>query len=152
MTIEDSYVHDLTQNATAHPDGIQCDCSNVTIRHNTIYGTSEVDGLVGNAALIFGRGGESNILIENNLLAPGDICPFGGDAIQVGYDVNLNDELETAEIESTAYQCLSSPNICVGDVQIETDAEAESWSMLKCGIVDGTISISGKRCCRKSRV
>ena len=83
ITIEDSYIHDLYQSASAHPDGLQfaaghwngssyvCCVLNLTIRHNTIYGTSEVDGAQGNAAIISGRGGDTNILIENNLFAGG---------------------------------------------------------------------------------
>jgi hypothetical protein len=80
--VENSYIHDLFQSASAHPDGIQftlghwtgssytCCSLNITIRHNTIYATSDA-GVIGNAAIISNRRGDENILIENNLLAGG---------------------------------------------------------------------------------
>ena len=82
VTVEDSYIHDLTTSAEAHPDGIQfaaghwngssyvCCVLDLTIRHNTIYGQNS-DGSPANAAIISGRGGDTNILIENNLFAGG---------------------------------------------------------------------------------
>ena len=47
-----------------------CCSLNVTFRHNTIYGMDS-DGSFANAAIISGRGGDTNILIENNLFAGG---------------------------------------------------------------------------------
>ena len=82
VTIEDSYIHDLYNPSEAHADGIQlsfghwdgsgypCCALNVTIRHNTIYGMG-ADGSFGTSAIISGSGGDTNILIENNLLAGG---------------------------------------------------------------------------------
>ena len=43
---------------------------NITIRHNTIYAIGP-DGSFGTSAIISNRGGDQNILIENNLLAGG---------------------------------------------------------------------------------
>jgi hypothetical protein len=80
--VQDSYVHDLYQSASAHPDGFQfasghfengarkAGSRNVTIKHNTIYATRD-DGTIGNAAIISNRGGDTNVLIQGNLLAGG---------------------------------------------------------------------------------
>ena len=80
--MEDSYIHDLYNSAEAHTDGIQFaaghsstarSCAgvlNVTIRHNTIYGMG-ADGSFGTSAIISNSGGDTNVLIENNLLAGG---------------------------------------------------------------------------------
>jgi len=75
MTIEDSYIHDLTNSAEAHLDGIQFDpyvnANNITIRHNTIYGMGS-DGSFGTSAIIdhsFRQ--NSNVLIDGNLMAGG---------------------------------------------------------------------------------
>ena len=42
----------------------------MTIRHNTIYGMG-ADGSFGTSAIISNPGGDTNVLIENNLLAGG---------------------------------------------------------------------------------
>ena len=81
VTVEDSYIHDLYNSAEAHTDGIQFASRlvdgqvvkgvlNVTIRHNTIYGMG-ADGSFGTSAIISNSGGDTNVLIENNLLAGG---------------------------------------------------------------------------------
>jgi hypothetical protein len=83
ITVEDSYIHDLFNSAESHTDGIQlsfgrwdgagfvCCALNVTIRHNTIYAMGS-DGSFGTSAIISNGGGDTNILIENNLLAGGN--------------------------------------------------------------------------------
>jgi hypothetical protein len=82
VTVEDSYMHDLFNSAAAHTDGIQFayghyvngqvvqGAINVTITHNTIYGMG-VDGSFGTSAIITNRGGDTNVLIQDNLLAGG---------------------------------------------------------------------------------
>ena len=83
ITVEDSYIHDLYNSAEAHTDGIQFATGhyvngqlasgvvNVTIRHNTIYGMG-ADGSFGTSAIIdHSFGGNTNILIDSNLLAGG---------------------------------------------------------------------------------
>ena len=82
ITVEDSYIHDLYNSAEAHTDGIQLaygghlvngapvqGALNITIRHNTIYGVG-ADGSLGTSAII-SNGGDTNILIQDNLLAGG---------------------------------------------------------------------------------
>jgi hypothetical protein len=82
FVVQDSYVHDLYTGGSAHADGFQFASGhyengqlvtgslNVTISHNTIFGMG-ADGSFGNAAIISNRGGDRNVLIENNLLAGG---------------------------------------------------------------------------------
>jgi len=82
ITVEDSYIHDLSNAGDdPHADGIQFASRvvngevvkgvlNVTIRHNTIYGMGP-DGSFGTSAIISNSGGDTNVLIENNLLAGG---------------------------------------------------------------------------------
>jgi hypothetical protein len=82
LTVEDSYIHDLYNSAAAHTDGIQLASGhyvggqvvpgalNVTIEHNTIYGVG-ADGSFGTSAIISNSGGDTNILIQGNLLAGG---------------------------------------------------------------------------------
>jgi hypothetical protein len=81
VLIEDSYIHDLYNGGEAHMDGIQFASRlvdgkfvkgvlDVTIRHNTIYGIGP-DGSFGTSAIITNTGGDTDVLIENNLLAGG---------------------------------------------------------------------------------
>jgi hypothetical protein len=82
VTVEDSYIHDLYNENDAHTDGFQLadghfengqsipGTRNVTFRHNTIYGMG-ADGSFGTSAIISNSGGDTNILIENNLMAGG---------------------------------------------------------------------------------
>ena len=77
VTLTDSFVHDLYASSTAHSDGIQlsfghwngssypCCAVNVTIQHNTIYGT-DTSAIISNKL-----GPDVNILIDSNLLAGG---------------------------------------------------------------------------------
>ena len=48
---------------------------NVTFRHNTIYGIG-ADGTFGTSAIISNRGGDRDILIQNNLLAGGAVTLY----------------------------------------------------------------------------
>ena len=82
FTIEDSYIHDLYNSRSAHTDGLQFAYGhfengrivrgslNVTIRRNTIFGMG-ADGSFGTSAIISNRGGDTNVLIQGNLLAGG---------------------------------------------------------------------------------
>jgi hypothetical protein len=85
IDIEDSYIHDLYNSATAHTDTIQfgighCPCSggtyvpgalDITIHHNTLYARG-VDGSDGTSGIISNRSGaDTNILIDANLMAGG---------------------------------------------------------------------------------
>jgi hypothetical protein len=87
VVIEDSYIHDLYNGASAHTDGLQfasghveggtivAGSLNVTIRHNTIFGMG-ADGSFGTSAIISNRGGDTNVLIEHNLLAGGAVAIY----------------------------------------------------------------------------
>jgi hypothetical protein len=82
ITVEDSYIHDLWNPSAAHADGIQLAgghlvgnsdapaAANVTITHNTIYGVG-YDNTLGTSAIISNPKGDTNILIQDNLLAGG---------------------------------------------------------------------------------
>jgi hypothetical protein len=92
VLIEDSYIHDLWDGPTSHLDGVQlagahwdgsayvCCSLNVTIRHNTIYGMGDGDSTFGTSSIISVNhtADDTNILVENNLLAGGSYnfyCP-----------------------------------------------------------------------------
>jgi hypothetical protein len=85
VIIEDSYVHDMFSDASAHTDGAQLTdiAHDITFRHNTIYSRSP-DGQDGTSGIIspsVSAGVATNILIEDNLLAGGAYtlyCPQGG--------------------------------------------------------------------------
>ncbi len=86
VLIEDSYIHDVTHFFPAednHTDGVQIpeNQTNIIVRHNRIYGNYESPTSFGNSAITAQGGGDSNILIENNLLA-------GGGYTLACYDVN----------------------------------------------------------------
>jgi hypothetical protein len=82
LTLQDSYIHDLFNSAESHTDGIQMAIGHyvdgqvvqgaigVSILHNTIYSIG-VDGSFGTSAIISGPGGDTNILIKDNLLGGG---------------------------------------------------------------------------------
>jgi hypothetical protein len=76
VTVEESWIHHMYSGATGHADGLQFSGgSNIVVRHNTIY-----PGAYTNAAIITHRDGNSNVLIESNLLAGGGsytlYCPM----------------------------------------------------------------------------
>jgi len=83
VTVEDSYIHDLYNSAEAHSDGIQFATGhlldgqivpgvvNVTIRHNTIYGMGSDGSFATSAIIDHSTAVNTNVLIENNLLAGG---------------------------------------------------------------------------------
>jgi hypothetical protein len=87
VTVEDSYVHDLYNEGSAHTDGFQMASGhyengnlvagslNVTISHNTIYGMG-ADGSFGTSAIISNHGADRNILIQDNLLAGGAVALY----------------------------------------------------------------------------
>jgi hypothetical protein len=75
VTVIDSYLHDpipCCGPSEPHTDSVQLPggASNVTLRHNTIYGGYVSQSNFGNSAFTTG-GSSSSILIENNLLAGG---------------------------------------------------------------------------------
>jgi thrombospondin type 3 repeat protein len=87
FTVQDSYIHDLYTGGDAHTDGLQFAFGhyeggkvvngslNVTITHNTIYGMG-ADGSFGTSAIISNRGGDTNVLIQGNLLAGGAVALY----------------------------------------------------------------------------
>jgi hypothetical protein len=98
IVIEDSYIHDLASvGADPHEDGLQLawghiengrvvdGARNLKLVHNTIYGIN-ANGSFGTSAIISnggnaGNGRDSDILIQNNLLAGGAFtlyCDQGG--------------------------------------------------------------------------
>jgi hypothetical protein len=100
--VEDSYIHDLYNGESAHTDGLQFASGhredgqvvpgslNVTIRHNTIFGMG-ADGSFGTSAIISNRGGDRNVLIENNLLGGGAVAIYcEQDAKGINYRVINN--------------------------------------------------------------
>jgi len=81
-TIQDNYVHDLYESATAHTDGLQSsNGSNLTINHNTFYsGPGSTSAININNS----KSGPTttNTTVSNNLLAGGAYtlyCPIPGD-------------------------------------------------------------------------
>jgi hypothetical protein len=82
VTVQDSYIHDLYNTSSSHSDGMQFASHygpggsvvegviNVTVDHNTIYGMG-YDGSFGTSAIISHRSGDTNVLIQDNLLAGG---------------------------------------------------------------------------------
>jgi hypothetical protein len=87
VTLEDSYLHDpIPYNPATdpHTDSVQVPsgASNITIRHNRIYGGYINQQNFGNSAITSG-GGVTNYLVENNVLAGGGFtiyCDGGGDS------------------------------------------------------------------------
>ena len=85
VLIEDSYIHgpvDYDPVLDPHTDSVQipAGASNITIRHNTIYGNYVSRSSFGNSAIMMG-GNTSNIAVRNNLLAGGGYtvyCNQGG--------------------------------------------------------------------------
>jgi hypothetical protein len=67
VTVEDSYIHDVTEDEDGHADGIQFNNgADVVIRHNTIHSA------IGTSAIITGKGGPfDRVTIEQNLLGGG---------------------------------------------------------------------------------
>ncbi|HKU18657.1 MAG TPA: DUF4082 domain-containing protein [Candidatus Saccharimonadales bacterium] len=109
LTINDNYIHDLANSSDSHTDGIQfaighyVSASNhtiingvtqVIINHNTILSRG-VDGTDTTSAIISNRGGDSNVLIQNNLLAGGAYTLYcEQNATGVNYQV-LNNHFST---------------------------------------------------------
>lgn len=89
-TIEDCYIHDLSQTETSHNDGIQMETAwDITIRHNAIYSRDT-------SAILMGGGEEresaQNCLIENNYLDGGAYQlygPSGGSNVLNGPSANV---------------------------------------------------------------
>lgn len=70
---------------------------------------------------------------------PGSNCTFGGDAVQAGVDDNLDNVLDAAEIDSTAYVCDAAPAASVGDVIVDQLADIEALAGLT--IVRGNLIV-----------
>ena len=118
-TVEDSYIHNLYNSAESHTDGIQFaqghyqivngkyardasgkpvllhDAANITVRHNTIYSYNTTDHQDGTSAIISNRGSDTNVLIEDNLLAGGAYTLYCDGGTGVNYRV-LNNHFTTA--------------------------------------------------------
>src|SRR6202000_1402521 len=88
-TIQDSYIHDLIDYNPAtdpHTDAIQMPggATNINIVHNRVYGNYVNQDSFGSSAITSGRlsdGGETNVLIQDNLIAGGGYamyCVQGG--------------------------------------------------------------------------
>jgi hypothetical protein len=100
VVIEDSYVHDIIPYdpvTDPHTDGIQIpsNSTNITIRHNRIYGQYSSANSFGNSAIFIGTGPSnsmtSNITVTNNLLAGGGYtlyCNQGGRGTNSAYTDN----------------------------------------------------------------
>jgi hypothetical protein len=81
VLIEDSYIHDpipCCGPALPHTDSIQMPAgqTNITVRHNTVYGGYINQSDFGNSAIT--TGSSTNVLVTNNLLAGGGAtlrCP-----------------------------------------------------------------------------
>ena len=72
VTVEDSYIHDLTTANGAHTDGAQFNqgASNITFRHNTINTVGSGSGTGTSCIIMWDEGNpqNSNVLITGNLL------------------------------------------------------------------------------------
>jgi hypothetical protein len=98
VTIVDSYLHDTIPYDPVrdpHTDSVQIPSggSNITVRHNRIYGGYIDQNDFGNSAIAMG-GGTSNIIIDNNILAGGGYTIYcnqdsrGGPAVGNRYTNN----------------------------------------------------------------
>jgi hypothetical protein len=91
MDVRDSYIHGLP--LVGHDDGMQFayghfedgkivdGSKDLTIVHNTIFSTNEQGTGFGTSAIISNKGGDTNVLIKDNLLAGGAYtiyCEGGG--------------------------------------------------------------------------
>ena len=106
VLIEDSYLHDpicatCWPSPIPHTDSVQVPgsdfsggTSNITIRHNRIYGGYTNQSDFGNSAITTG-GGVSNFLVENNILAGGGATlRCEGQGVNVNYRI-LNNRFST---------------------------------------------------------
>jgi hypothetical protein len=94
VTIQDSYIHNLFNSAESHTDGAQFagghyrisngqyvksgssfvvdpNARDITIVHNTIYTYNTIDHQDGTSAIISNHGSDTNVLIQDNLMAGG---------------------------------------------------------------------------------
>jgi hypothetical protein len=127
MTVEDSFIHDLYNGGAAHADGLQMSAGHfengvlknaskdVTIRHNTIY-AADPQGNLGTSAIISNRGGDTNILIQNNLMAGGAV-PLYCEQGATGINYRVLDNHFSRKYRST-----------VGEYGISTDCSDEQQS------------------------
>jgi hypothetical protein len=98
VLIEDSYLHDpipYDPVRDPHTDAVQIPggASNITIRHNRIYGGYIDQSNFGNSAITMGSVGDptSNIIVDNNILAGGGwtmYCNPGGRGLNNAYTNN----------------------------------------------------------------
>jgi hypothetical protein len=129
VTIEDSYLHDpIPYNIVTdpHTDTVQLPsgASNVTIRHNRIYGNYLSASDFGNSAITTG-GGVSNLLIENNLLAGGGYtlrCEGGGGNTTYRVRNNRFSTVFTANVGGfgAVNECETNATVYTGNVMHET--------------------------------
>jgi len=89
--IQDSYVHDLGGNTSAHKDGIYVgNGTNVTIKHNNIEcNDGSAGGCTSAIGLLSDFGTITNFTIDNNLLnTNGSYCFYGGGGPSKPYQPN----------------------------------------------------------------
>jgi len=109
--VRDSYIHGLALGG--HEDGMQfayghyengqivSAARNLTIVHNTIFGTSD-DGGFGTSAIISNKSGDRDVLIQDNLMAGGAYTIYCEGATGINYRV-LDNHFTTRFKESIGY-------------------------------------------------
>jgi hypothetical protein len=76
-TVQDSYIHDLAQCCGFHNEDFQSTADgNATISHNTMFNSA---GQTATIMITHDFGSQSNVTINNNLLAGGGYSIYGGD-------------------------------------------------------------------------
>jgi hypothetical protein len=76
-TVEDSYIHDLAQCCGFHNEDFQSTAGgDATISHNTMFNAA---GQTATIMITHDFGSQSNVTIDNNLLAGGGYSIYGGD-------------------------------------------------------------------------
>jgi hypothetical protein len=124
MDVRDSYIHGLALGG--HEDGIQFAyghyengeivnaARNLTIVHNTIFGTSDSGGF-GTSAIISNKGGDTNVLIQDNLMGGGAYTLYcEGDGPGINYRV-LDNHFTTRFAPSVGFFGISTD--CDDEVQ-----------------------------------
>ena len=97
--------------------------TNGTGGSNGSNGANGVDGLVGVVAK-----------------QPGANCTTGGQAIEIGYDMNGNGALDLTEVTSTQYVC-NAPNAVVHDGDLTISNASETYRLVGVQRIRGTLYI-----------
>jgi len=121
ITVKDSYIHGLNKNSVSHNDGMQSTTavSNVTISHNTVFGSYRATQSAIRIVSVEGR--LTNILVEKNYLSGGQwpleatakvneggICPASDFVIQ--YNVVEKDSWPQ-DNPHTAFNICGTPTV-----------------------------------------